>query len=242
MSLLVGERIADDGIYLSEDRRKNTKDIFIEAVKIINNRKTICLSDTILDIGCATGEFIHYFKSFCPNNSFIGLDVSASLINEAKRRDPDSAYITGNIEDQHCFHAAGANVITMFGVLDCLDDPDLILNNLIKWTKNDGLILILDMFNNDPIDVLTRYKRADQNPFTWECGWNIHSKYTLSKILENHERVSRFEFKPFTLSIELPKKEDPMRTWTIKTENNSRQLINGASQLVNLEFIVIETK
>jgi hypothetical protein len=37
----------------------------------------------------------------------------------------------------------------------------------------------------------------------------------------------------------IPKRNDPMRTWAIKTEEKPFQTINGASQLINMKAVHI---
>ena len=236
---LPGSRIADDDIYLLEDRRREPKNIFVEAARIINHKKWQD-GTLLLDVGCATGEFINYLKMITKKFDYVGLDISTKMIAEAINRDATTQFIIADALDAHSFPAKKANIITMFGVMNCSDDPVPVINNLIGWAKEGGMILILDMINDESIDVLTRYRRANQHNALWESGWNMFSRSTLEKILSTQKRIQSYRFQPFILPFKLSKKDDPMRTWTMATEVNPYQLINGAGQLVNLEFIIID--
>jgi SAM-dependent methyltransferase len=241
MIKLPGERVVDDEIYLGEDRRNNHKDYFKKSVDILR-RNSYQKDAVLLDIGCATGEYINFIKDKIDNFQYIGLDASQRMVDEAKSKDSETKYIQGDVVDKSLFTNNIADIISMFAVADCLDDLSPIFDNLIRWIKPRGLILILDIINSDPIDVLTRYRRSSEAGASWESGWNIFSKHTISHLLDRYDEIESFEFTPFQVSVDLPKRDDPMRTWTISTEYNQRQLINGAHQLINLEFLTIQMR
>lgn len=234
-------RIADDAIYLSEDRRDQPKAIFVQIANFLN-----LLGETsgknCLDIGCATGDLLHYLNKCFPNMKLFGMDISTKMIEVAKERLPMSSFYCEDISVRNVELASKFDYCLISGVLNCFDDIKPAIENLIEMTKPGGRIIILDMINNLPIDVIMRHRRSDHgNSTPWEMGWNYFSKSTFIANLDAHsERVRSYSFIPFYMPFDIASKDDPMRTWTIQTTDNQHQLVNGAMQLVNLEFLIID--
>jgi 2-polyprenyl-3-methyl-5-hydroxy-6-metoxy-1,4-benzoquinol methylase len=191
-------------------------------------------------VGCASGEFIQYLGATQPGLlKCTGLDVSDRLVSLARKRCPAASFRVADITKDEI--GAAYDIITMFGVLNCLDNGTEPLGKLLSAARPKGCVLLLDFINADPIDVLTRYRRADADG-VWERGWNIYSRVTLDRFLRASTAVANWSYERFQISFDLPKREDTMRTWTIAIEGNPRQLVNGACQLVNLEFLIVEMK
>lgn len=236
---LPGKRIADAGIYLREPAVP--KEYFVEASQIIRDS---IMGDGLhlLDVGCAAGAFIRYLTQELPQHEYSGLDTSTRLISAAERVNPAAEFRVGDVGDESSWDARSADVVTMFGTLNCMDDAGPALANLVHWTRDGGVVVLMDMMNPDPIDVLTRYRRAENWADEWERGWNVHSKQSLDRLLCQMPRVREWSYRDFLISIDLPKREDVMRTWTIKTDTKPRQLVNGASQLVNHYFLILRIR
>jgi hypothetical protein len=95
------------------------------------------------------------------------------------------------------------------------------------------MLVVAGSFNNHNIDVLMRYRRGGSGDVSaWETGWNLFSKETIERSLERYGNDLTWNWFDFEMPFPLPEKEDPMRSWTISTEHNSNQLINGAAQLL----------
>ena len=82
-----GKRIADEAVYLDKNRSSLEPK---EAFKLLDNliRKAHHTnSASLLYVGCATGEFLLYFKNNLPEfNYFEGIDILNTLINQARKR------------------------------------------------------------------------------------------------------------------------------------------------------------
>ena len=137
----------------------------------------------ICDIGCATGEFLYYISNQFPKCKITGIDVSEKLLEKAKQVIPSGEFIKESIEKPLELKQK-FDVTNMNGVLSIFDDPEPILENCLKLTKDGGTVFITGFFNADPIDMITRYRRSDQENSILEKGWNMHSMYTINKILE----------------------------------------------------------
>ena len=239
-----GVRVADEAIYANEDRRNDVKDAFKVACEMIKDftSKQDVTDGRLLDVGCATGDFLDYTSKTLTGYMFAGLEVSELLAQEASNRLPNASIKVGTVLNKLCFVPKSFNVIFVSGVLNCLDDPEPALNAMIDWLKPGGLLLIFDMINANPIDVITRHRKVSDGLGNWETGWNYFSMKTYKLMLNKRSEVTSVDFKEFQMTKFLPKREDPMRTWTQSHPKKPRQLVNGANQLINQYFISIQKR
>ena len=113
----IGSRIADDDIYLNEDRYENTKEMFKYVASKLENIN-LGSGSTVLDVGCATGEFIYYLMKKFPDCEFTGVDVSEQMINRASKKMPEVSYFCEDIlKKSNNLHKKKYNVVTCIGVL-----------------------------------------------------------------------------------------------------------------------------
>ena len=92
----------------------------------------------------------------------------------------------------------------MIGVHPIFDSFEKCFSNLIEWTKKDGEVYICDLFNIYPVDVILRYKLSENyNSQTYEAGWNIFSKESVSQFLKKNKRVKNFSFTQFYMPFDL---------------------------------------
>lgn len=233
--LPVGKRIADDPIYLSEDRYEKPKELFKFLASLIDDLAPRT-GAALLDVGCATGELIYFLRHALPGfGRFAGVDVSPRLIAAAQKALPDVDFRVGSVLDPAVFIGRKFDVVTCSGVLSCLDDPAPVLQNLLAGTAPGGAVLIYSPFNDDPVDVVMRYRRADRDDSdAWEKGWNIFSCATMERLLRSSGYPVSWDWHPFEMPFALNRRlEDPMRTWTVRTEAKPCQTVNGACQLID---------
>ena len=141
-----------------------------------------------------------------------GLEVSELIALEASKRMSSASIKVGNVLDKTCFDEGSFDIIFVCGVLNCLDDPAPALNAMIDWLKPKDL-LVLDMINKHPIDVISRYRSVTDNE---EIGKQVGIlfKTTLQIILEKRDDITSLNFEKFLMDKPIPKRDDPMRTWT----------------------------
>lgn len=237
-----GERIADDAIYLNEDRYEKPKELFkFIADKLPDGNGP--LKGNLLDVGCATGELIYYLKKRFPEFRFTGVDVSEPMIAQAKKKMPLEQFAVTSIQDASFFEERQFNVITCSGVINIFDDVAPLLDHLLGAVRFGGRLLIVGPFNDSPVDVLMRYRTVSEaTDENWQSGWNITSKFTAEKLLEKSGYAVDVAWHPFAMPFALSPQKDPMRTWTLKTEKNPFQLVNGACQLVDLQLLDVRVK
>jgi ubiquinone/menaquinone biosynthesis C-methylase UbiE len=232
-------RPADEAIYLRENRYQEPKEIFKEIVKGIRSRVGNAQGKTFLDVGCATGEFVWYLKSQFPGASFSGIDVSSSMVNAASNQLPDCRFNVGSVLNAEDFEDSSFDVVTCSGVLPLFDDQAVPISNLVRCLKPDGLLVIYTLVNDDPVDMVMRYRDVRDSVQPWQSGWNVFSKISFEAILSKIDHKLQWKWVDFLMPFDIPKGEDPMRTWTTAVSGNPTQLVNGAGQLINGKILYI---
>jgi len=225
-----GKRIADEDIYLKEDRYDKPKEVHKFLAKIIL-QIPLSKEASLLDVGCATGEFIYYLKSQDPNMKLYGMDISEKMVLQARKMVKGTQFQVQSILNPPLWSGEKFDFIVCNGVLSIFDDIEEQLRNLIMTAAPDGRVLVSDSFNEDPIDLIMRYRRVSEAVGEWETGWNYFSQRTIENIARYFKKNVRWH--EFRLPFSIDKGEDPMRSWTIKTEKNSHQIVVGTKQMIS---------
>lgn len=210
-----------DSFYAEEDHFTLPKEYFKEAINIIRMNSQILdnLEEaSLLDLGCAAGDFLRYFESQIKKNQIVnlyGIDVMDKLLVEARKRLPIANFkkldIGNSKQDLQSIFNKKHDLITMFGVHPIFDDF-LWLDNLISGLKNNGLAILYGIFNPYPYDIILRVKKSGS--CNWEPGWNVISKDSITEYCDKKKFKATFiDFEP---DIEIkPNAKDGLRSWTI---------------------------
>ena len=233
-----GVRIADDSIYSEQEHNEKPKELFKRIISVIKDNN-LQSNFSIYDIGCASGDLLGYTKSVFPQCQIFGTDISEKLITHAKKKYPEGKFQTATIEKENVTNDKKFDVVNLKGVLTIFDKPEPILMNCLSYVKKNGLLLVTNFFNPDPIDTLTRYRRADKENSPWESGWNIYSCHTIERILKNTNYNLDLKWHDFVMPFEIKRQNDPMRTWTTQVGDNDNTTINGACQILHLMILEI---
>ena len=189
-----------------------------------------------LDIGCGDGGFLAYLKQRHPAIQCFGLELSQELIRQAKRNRllKDAVVIRGDL--RRFISKETFDVVLMSGVLSIFDDLDVPLRCLLKHLEPGGYGYVFGGFCSEDIDVLVRYRNNYLKNTTWESGLNMFSLNTVKKKLQpDVSKIHLFEFK---LGRDLRPQKNPIRTYTLRTREKGRIVINGAN--IVREFYLIE--
>ena len=104
--------------------------------------------------------------------------------------------------------------------------------------KPGGSVIISGIFNPNPLDVILRYRNSESINSNLKSGWNVHSCYTVEKIIKEISPNAKLNWHDFEMPFEIKQTSDLMRTWTVKI-NDSMSLVNGACQIVNMKILEI---
>ncbi len=223
-----------DYIYLKENYIKKPKETFVFLSKLIKSNKN---KISLLDLGCAKGEFLFYLeKNFKGKIELMGVDYSSKLIKEAKGYNFKNKIQFLKNDAEKIKINKRFDYIVASGLVSYFDYIGIFLKNSLKHLKKGGKLIILDNFNKYDVDVIVRY-RDNYNKFkNFEKGWNLHSIKTIKKIINT--KKYKVNLKKFSLSFNLKKKKDPMRSWHV-TIDKKKMFTNGLSQIFEIEALII---
>ncbi|MGB0674823.1 MAG: hypothetical protein ACPGOU_01225 [Candidatus Nanopelagicales bacterium] len=94
------------------------------------------------------------------------------------------------------------------------------------------------LVNEFDVDVMIRYLHPETG--TPEAGWNKFSIRSIRTWLDAHPQVTNVRFVKHTMSVDIPRREDPMRSWTERDRNGGRILWNGLGMEISVYHILFD--
>jgi len=241
MDVLKGSYRKNDPVYLDPGVYDVPKEYFKLIVGIVQdkyNRNPISL----VDVGCASGGFIHYAKANLNIIDCVGIDISEKLTEMAQQKLPDVEFkndsINSPIDIRRTF-----DVCTCLGTLGIFDEIEQPLKNLLDLLKKGGSLFIFGSFNEYPVDVITRYRvvKEEENA-QWESGLNITSMVTIERLIKKYSMDTEIKWIDVDMPFHLPKQDNPMRQWTMKTSQKKHQVVVGTGQLLDKKIVQVIKK
>lgn len=231
-----------DSFYLKEDRKREPKEYFKFIVSVARDHLLRLERPAILDIGCATGDFLHYLRTLFPDSDLTGLDVMPALLARARQEVPDCRFVEANICDKRSLPDATYDAVFMSGVHSIFDDVHPWLENVVSLVdrSRNGKAFIFGIFNPEDVDVLVKARYANPGADTsWQAGWNCFSRTTIEQAL-GEMNVQSCSFRDWTIGIDIARHEgDPLRSWTFQYLDGTRGIVNGTMVLHRFALLEI---
>ncbi len=228
---ITSKRIADAEIYNNDSFYDVPKEYYRLVLSTIQAKHKN--PDSLLDIGCANGSFIHHAQKLLTETSFFGAEPVPELA-EIAQRNTDAAIFTHGLFD--IAEGTKYQVVTMLGVLGIFADVDQVLRKIKSLMKPSGMAIIFSPFNEEDIDVILSYRRAPCGP--WESGHNLFSKRTVENTGIALDMCC--EWIEFEMSEPIPKTSDPMRSWTEPFRNTKNHLIYGTNMFSTMKLLILK--
>jgi len=223
-----------DSFYLQENRYKDPKELHLEIVQRIKSLEISSsgyVVESILDAGCAAGEFAYLLRDKFPECNISGFDLLPELISKAINEVKNVGFYQGDILSEDSAPKDSADIVTCTGVLSIFDTFEKCIDNLITWAKPGGTVFLHSLFNTFPFDVQVHYNpSALYGLGPLESGWNIFSRESVSKFLDelkDKEIIQQYAFHDFSMNRELPKQPDLVRSWTFRDECDTLHITNA---------------
>jgi ubiquinone/menaquinone biosynthesis C-methylase UbiE len=112
-------------------------------------------AESILDVGCATGDFTELLRRLLPENAarrLVGMDLSETAIERARSRYPHVEFCNGQIDQLPQRFADAFDVICCLEVLYYLklEQRELALESVRLAMRQGGLLLVSAMTGKPP--------------------------------------------------------------------------------------------
>lgn len=210
--------------YLGSPLKKEYYDVVFEQLKRLDVK-------SILDIGCATGDFLYFLGEIVEKK--VGIDISEELISHAKLRVPDSEFRAIDVfeffRERERFDA-----VFMAGTLNTFMEYRHLLKSLIDATS-PKLIIIQSPFNISPIDTRVMHVDAYSHNVEFQCAYYLYSIDKLISYLE--ELGATVVSQKYQMQGVLKRDQtNPMRNYHVNIDGE-KCLTNGASIILR-EFII----
>lgn len=227
----------NDPVYLESDSYGEPKESFKQLVGLIKDdfgdRRI-----SLVDVGCASGAFLLYAARSLNLAQLVGVDISPGLLDQARQLVADGEFIEDSLLEFERLAGRQFDACTCVGTVAILDDLDVPLRNLLSVVRPGGVLYIHDLVNDNPIDVLVRYRQAGDSS-EWRPGFNVRSVDTYRRLVSRLDPGADVSFLDFEMPFALARGGDPMRAWTIQTEERPHQLVVGTGQLLNFKVVRI---
>lgn len=225
-----GSRIADASIYNNKSFFDEPKEYYKLVLSEIQRK--LGAPESLLDIGCANGSFLHHAINEIDGCNFSGAEPVPELAKIAQENTTARIYQQGlfEIQEEEKYKA-----ITMLGVLGIFDDVENVIAKLSRLISSGGAAFVFSPFNEEDIDVVLNYRRAPQGP--WESGHNLFSMRT---VVETSSKLGlNCQWINFEMSKPIEKTNDPMRSWTESFRGNSNHLIYGTNMFSTMKLLIL---
>lgn len=227
------------GHYIGEGWSAEPKQSFVALASHLEAERSGTPSGELLDIGCATGELLGYLTARFPQLRGTGVDVFDALLDQSRKNLPAATFVKASALALPADFKGRFDVVTAIGVASVFDETEIetFWRNLLNAAKYGGTVAVLSPLNEFGVDTMIRHrKRRDGSPLPWEKGWNVFAIETIREIVQSLGATIRME--RFHFDGELQPKADPVRTWTMATEKDPKQLTNGLKLLVDHYFMI----
>jgi ubiquinone/menaquinone biosynthesis C-methylase UbiE len=128
----------------------NLKDDY--EVGFIMNSLSPSSKSKILDIGCGTGHHVSSLGS--KGLDVLGIDISPSMIKQAKKNFPDYKFNVGDASNNHLFESNSfTHILCMYFTIYYFKDKRQFFNNCFKWLMPGGYLIVhlVERDHFDPI-------------------------------------------------------------------------------------------
>lgn len=235
------EPIPELSPYVTTGRYEIPKETFKQALAKVESMADINAPLSLVDIGCANGEFLYYIKKQHSNWKLTGFDPTKSFIEVGKTIEGLSGV---RLEVKSLAQAAGENetfdVIVCAGTFQIFPEPEKPLQQLLNLCKNNGVIVCDGLFNKYDIEVKTIFcdHSRIEGEGLWRSDYHQHSQKRLRKFLKGKARSVSFQE---VVMIDLPFNPDAphINEFTFKDAKGKNLITNGLNMIVNPTIMAI---
>lgn len=125
--------------------------------KIKSNK--IHIKGSVLEAGCGSGVIGRRFIKKYPKINITGIDISPKMIERAHLSSSKYTGVCGDLEDYEIFKSNSFDVILCFFVLHHFPSIKKIFISIKKWTKRNGILIIVEPNGENLVSHISRALR-----------------------------------------------------------------------------------
>jgi ubiquinone/menaquinone biosynthesis C-methylase UbiE len=185
----------------------------------------------ILDACCGIGHILYFLSEISPKSTFLGVDQTSYLIEEAKtlcQAKKNIYFEVGDVYDLPYKYLKEFDISINWKTISWLPYYDQLLKSIVAVTKKH--IFISSLFYDGDIDfeIKVREFKKETGKDGFNAYYNVYS-FPHFKDFVYGLGAKNIETYDFEIDIDIPKPPiDQMGTYTVKLENGKRLQISGA--------------
>lgn len=227
--------------YINLKRFKKPKRDFILALKLISKKNI-----SLIDCGCANGEFLYFLKKNYVTGSLNGIDSNKKYIEVAKKvKSLKSINFYNSSIEEFAKKKKKFDVVTCLGVSHLYKKFDDLLMNLLAISNKSGIVIVDGFFNEYDMDLLIFYKDYSVIKFNKKVEFkNDFNHFSMKRVIEQLKKlkVRKYKFIKCTYDkINIKKnfnKKPHHFVWTEKV-NEKTMITNGTNINLKRSFLLI---
>lgn len=195
---------------------------------------------TLLDVGCASGGFLHHAERWFPQAQLHGVDITDEFISFAQAsslfRESTSFEVADVLE--WC-PGKTWDVVTCLGTASIFPDVSVLLSKLSEFVNPTGGLLIVQVhLLSIDADVQIRFRHWPETGEDWRSGFNFSSRERAVATLE--ELGFLVDVVPFEMTIDIDASpKDALRSYTMKILGRDDRLeLSPLGVITNSQFLV----
>jgi len=137
-------------------------------------------TNSFLDIGCGEGRFLDAVQKYgLDKKNIYGIELDTKVVKELKSK--GYQIFQGRVEDCNQIPESYFDLITMFHVIEHVDDPDLLIKKIYRWLSPGGT-LVIETPNINSWDAKL-FRNTFWGGYHFPRHWNIFSQESLTQLL-----------------------------------------------------------
>lgn len=137
-------------------------------------------AESFLDIGCGDGRFLKVMeKKGVPRERSYGLELDAKVVSQLAEQ--GYPVFCERVEDCDKIPANSIDLITMFHVIEHVDQPDLVVRQISKWLRKGGVFAV-ETPNLDSWDARL-FQESFWGGYHIPRHWHLFTPRTLAQLL-----------------------------------------------------------
>ena len=137
-----------------------------------------------LDVGCGDGRFLRVMEQLgVPRSGLYGLELDKRVVERLRGQGYSSVFCE-RAEDISSFPDGGIDLVTMFHVIEHVDDPGTVIGRVRRWLSPGG-VFALETPNLDSLDARL-FRHTYWGGYHIPRHWNLFTPAAISRLLKDN--------------------------------------------------------